>query len=321
MIISASLTTAFADNGRQLFVTSAVEGPNDTVTLPLYRGVSLGRTVYYIILDTSDGDLASRLGVNKSQKLANAANTEAVQRVTQTNGVIDFPATVNFGPERSVKPDLVTGFPPLEAIPGAVGEDDYSPLIQLPNGTVINAPHIANGTGRADKVISIDTAAMKVTLQETNGFQGGKPVKYLSTDATIPLAAALENVTLAPKLGKAPRVGDDSTASSRTSLAAFVNGQTGANNPQRQGLNSALLDGLDPLNVLRWNPSQGRYSPLWDVYPAAWTAAAIASGQNLRQTDWNTLQGLVDHGLVIGPGGAPFAAADFIVNGPIIRMR
>jgi hypothetical protein len=72
--------------------------------------------------------------------------------------------------------------------------------------------------------------------------------------------------------------------------------------------------------VLRWNPSQGRYSPLWDVHPAAWTSAAIAAGQNLRQTDWGTIQGLVDHGLITGPGGAPFGPGGFIVDCPIVSM-
>jgi hypothetical protein len=185
----------------------------------------------------------------------------------------------------------------------------------------VNAPQVANATGQADKVLAINWSSMRVTLEETDGFQGGKPVKYLSTDASFDVAAALENVTYAPRLNAAPTVGDDSTKSSRTSLAAFVNGQTGANNPQRQGLNSALLDGLSPLNILRWAPNQGRYSPLWDVNPAAWTDAAIASGQNLRQTDWGTLQGLVDKGLVTGPGGAPFGAAGFIVNCPIISQN
>jgi len=132
------------------------------------------------------------------------------------------------------------------------------------------------------------------------------------------VAATLENVTLAPALNFAPTLDNDGTDSSRASLAAFVNGQTGAANPQRQGLNSAILDGLSPLNVLRWNPSQGRYSPLWDVHLTAWTPAAIAAGQNLRQEDFGDILGLASHGLVTAPDGSPFAASGFIVNCPII---
>jgi hypothetical protein len=36
------------------------------------------------------------------------------------------------------------------------------------------------------------------------------------------------------------------------------------------------------------------------------------------QTDWNTIQGLVDHGRITGPGGASFGPAGFIVDCPII---
>lgn len=167
-------------------------------------------------------------------------------------------------------------------------------------------------------MIAIDLAGGTVTLEETSGFQGGKAVRYVSTDASHPLAAALENVTFAPALDAAPTLGDDGTDSSRTSLAAFVNGQTGAQNPERQGLNSAVLDGLSPLNILRWSPNQGRYSPLWDVHAAAWSAAAIASGANTRQTDFGDVLGLASHGLVTSPDGSPFSAAGIIVNCPII---
>jgi hypothetical protein len=317
---------ALAQSSRTLFVTSAVENPDGTVTLPLHRGVSHGQTVYYVITDTSDGTLSQTLGVNTSPKLANARNTPATQKVTVTNGIVEFPASVNFSPNH-----ILTApgpFPPAEFRAGAEGDAAYSPLAQLPDGTILNAPHVArdqNGDGQislfteaADKVVAIDIVKMTVTYRETNGFQGGKAVKYASFDASDPLAAALEDVTYAPALNAAPTVGDDSTASSRASLAAFVNGQTGVANPQRQGLNSAVLGDGDPLNVLRWNPKQGRNSPLWDVHLSAWTDAAIAAGANLRQTDWNTLQGLVDHGLITGPGGVSFQASGFIVNCPII---
>lgn len=309
--------TAEASGGSELFVSSAKEGPNNTVTLPLYRGMSGGQTIWYIILDASDSSNASRFGVNRSHKLANAAGTAAVQRVSLINGTLHFPATVNFGLSRLVVPGP-TGFPPLVATPGAQGEPGYSPLIQMPDGSIINAPHVANMSGRAAKVVAIDTSRGRVTMQETDGFQGGKAVRYLSTDASDPVAAALENVTLAPTLNAAPRAGDDSTDSSRASLAAFINGQTGAGNPNRQGLNSALLDGLDPLNILFWNPKQGRYSPLWDVNPAAWTAAAIAAGSNLVQKDFGQLLNLVQTGTVTGPGGTAFGPANFVVNCPII---
>jgi len=315
-----SLPASADSSSRRLFMTSAVEHGNDTATLPLHRGTSHGRTVYYVIFDSSDGNDADALGVNHPQKLANALGTAAVQRVSLVGGVIDFPASVDFTPNRAVAPGP-TGFPPALAQPGSIGEPGYSPLIQLPNGIVRNAPQVANDSGSHDKVVSIDTVNMRVTLRETNGVSNGSFVKYISTDSSDAGAAALEGSTYAPALNAAPFVDDDSTDSARASLGAFVNGQTGAANPQRQGLNSALLDGLDPLNVLRWTPNQGRYSPLWDVHPAAWTPAAIAARANNRQLDWGDLDNLVSHGLVTGPGGARFGAAGFIVNCPIVSSN
>lgn len=320
----ASLAARSADRasggGSRLFVTSGRENADGTVTLPLYRGTSKGRTVWYILLDASTGDAAKRWGINESQKLSHLRGTTAVQKVMMNNGALEFPASVDFTPVRSVTAGPM-GFPPAGFHIGAQGEDGYSPFVQLADGTILNAPIIANESGQADKVKHIDTAAGTVDFEETDGFSGGKPVRYVSTDASIELAAALENVTYAPALNGAPTVGQDGTDQARTGLIAFVNGQLGANNPNRQGLNSAVLDGLAPLNILRWAPNQGRYSPIWDVHPAAWTDRAIASGQNTRQTDFGTVQGLVDKGMVTGPGGAKFGAAGFVVNCPIISQR
>lgn len=72
------------------------------------------------------------------------------------------------------------GFPPAQAQPGAVGQTGYSPLIQMPNGIIVNASHIANNTGQADKVVSMDLVNNTVRYRETNGFQGGKPLHYAS---------------------------------------------------------------------------------------------------------------------------------------------
>lgn len=318
IVVFAAMAAPVAAGDRELFIRSAVENADGTATFPLYRGVSGGNDVWYILLDSSDGNTADRYGINRSQKLNNARGTGAVQKVTVVNGVIHFPATVNFSGAASVIADPVTGFPPKEALPGPVGEDGYSPLIELPNGVILNAPHVANGSGRAPKVTLIDLVKQTVNYQQTEGFQGGRRVKYVSTDSSSPIAAALENVTYARALDKAPRAGGDGTDSSRASLAAFINGQTGAANPQRQGLNSTLLDGLDPLNVLSWNPSQGRYSPLWDVFLAQWSAPVVAGGRNLRQRDFGTIENLAHDGQVTAPGGTPFAASGFIVNCPIV---
>src|SRR5215472_7355517 len=326
---------AIADGGQHFgtthfFIRSAQVNADFTqVTLPLFRGTSHGQTVYYVITDSSDRNDAATRGVNYAPKLANARGTAAVQIATVVNGVVDFPATVDFSPSPVLVPGP-TGFPPALAQPGAVGEKGYTPLIQMPNGTVLNAPQIArdaNGDGKidlfseaADKVVAIDLVKMTVTYRETRGFQGDNPVRYVSFDSSDLLAATLEDVTYAPALNAAPTLDDDSTASSRALLIAFINGQTGANNPQRQGLTSAARGEGDPLNLLRWNPGQGRYSPLWDVHLAEWTPQVVAAGQNLLQTDVGTVEGLISHGLVTGPGGAKFGASGFIVNCPIVVL-
>jgi len=313
-------SVAVAADTRTVFVSSAVENPADnTVSLPIHRGISHGATVWFVVLDASTDLAAGQFGANRSNKLANARGTVAVQKVQVINGVFQFPATVDFRPERVVVPGPA-GFPPLAAQPGAVGEPGYSPLIEMPDGTILNAPHIANDSGRADKVISLDTVARRVVYRETEGFANGRKVFYASTDSSSSVAATLENVTFAPQLDFLPSVGNDGTDSARASLAAFVNGQTGANNPQRQGLNSALLDGLDPRNVLRWTPNQGRYSPMWDVHLAKWSDTLVATGQNLLQKDFNDIQGLANHGFISAPDGQPFRASGFIVDCPIISQ-
>jgi hypothetical protein len=311
--VAAMARTDAGSGDRTLFIRSAVEQPGNKVTLPLYRGTSKGQTVWFIVLDASSSNAADRFGVNKAQKLENARGTAAVQKVhLAANGEIVFPGTVDFAPVREVG----GGFPPSPAHPGAVGDADYSPLIELPDGTVLNAPQIANATGRADKVVSLDTVNRRVTYLETDGFARGKAVKYVSTDASDELAATLEDVTLAPRLNAAPFAGGDGTDSARASLAAFLNGQTGAGNPNRQGLNSAVADGLDPLNLLAWNPTQGRYSPLWDVHLAVWT---VPTEQRIRQVEFAAVEDLAEKGLVTGPGGA-FGPAGFIVNCPIVSQ-
>jgi hypothetical protein len=307
----------------RLFITSAVEHSNGTVTLPLHQGISNGQTVYYVVTDASDGSVATAMGVNTAQKLANAANTAGVETVSvDPDGTIVFPATVNFNPAPgfTLTPGP-TGFPPAAANPPAVGDPGYSPLIERPDGVVLNAPQVANNTGHANKVVSIDFANKTVTYKETNGFQGGKALRYASFDSSDPVAATIEHVTYAPALNNLPTLNDDSTASSRASLAAFTNGQTGATNPNRQGLNSAILDGLDPLNVLRWNPTQGRYSPLWDAHLTQWQ---VPVAQRTQQTDFGNIQNLADHGTVVGfngtAQGTTFAAGGIIVNCPIVAF-
>jgi hypothetical protein len=85
----------------------------------------------------------------------------------------------------------------------------------------------------------------------------------VGADASDPLAATLENVPFVPLLAKTP-------AAALIDLVAFTNGQTGKDSPQRQGLQSAIKDGLSPLNIAANTPASPAYSPLWAVNLAKW---------------------------------------------------
>lgn len=307
---------SLAQNGARVFVPGAVLNPDHTVTLPLHRGRSGDQTVWFITTEASDSNHAQAWGTSVSAKLLNARRTAAVQKVTvDPDGTIVFPATVDFSPTHVITPGPA-GFPPIAAAPGATGNAGYSPLIQLPDGAVLNAPQIANDTGQADKVRDLNAAQRTVRYLLTDGFARGNRVVYVSTESSDPGAAAIEDVTYAPTLNAAPFAGGDGTNSARASLAAITNGQTGAGNPQRQGLNSALLGDGDPLNVLAWLPKQGRYSPLWDVHLTHW-----APGQTpTRQTEFAHVADLAAAGKVTGFPNGPWGPSGFIVNCPIIAQ-
>ena len=324
------------------FLPDTVQGPTSftenagptIVTYPLYHGTSRGRGVSYVITDASNLSVARALGVNYTPKLAQAARTAAVQDSTSQVGSgngIDFPASVDFSPTH-VLTRSATGFPPAAAQAGAVGEPGYSPLVQVvfrDQTVVLDAPQIANATGQADKIVAIAGDHKTVSYRETDGCYDNESVHYASFDASNPVAAAIEDVTYAPSLDAAPAPGcaDAMVAApncSRESLIAFTNGQTGAANPQRQGLNAAILDGPPPLNILQEIPeqkSQFDYSPMWDVHQATWTDAAVMAGLNVRQTEFSAaLQQVADGNATGFPAGSQFGASGFIVNCPVVSL-
>jgi len=323
------------------FEPPATQGPTSfrensgptIVTYKLYRGTSHGRRVLYVITDASKRSVAQALGVNFTPKLAKAAGTIAVERSTSHihggNG-IKFPATVNFAPVRVLVPSA-TGFPPLQAKPGAVGRPGYSPLVQVVfrgKTVVLDAPQIANSSGQADKVVSISFSGNTVRYRETDGCYDDESVHYTSFDASDPVAAAIEDVTFAPNLNAVPSAGcadpGGTSPCGRESLIAFTNGQTGIHNVQRQGLNAAILDHLSPLNNLKEVPHPGAlfdYSPMWDIHLETWTAAAVTGGMNVRQTDFPAALKQVTDGLATGfPAGSPFGPSGFVVNCPVVSL-
>ena len=320
-----------AGPGHFLFSVSACENPAATVaTLPLHRGTSRGRTVWYVVTDSSNAADAGQRGVNFAPKLARARATAAVQVVRETGGVIDFPATVDFRHTRVLVPGA-SGFPPADAAPPSVGEAGYSPLAQLPDGTVINAPQIANDTGHAARVVQLDTAGMRIRYRETVGWYADKHVHYASFDASSAIVAALEGVTLAPALDAAPRVDDeDAATSTREAMIAVTNGPTGTSNPSRQGLSSALVDKLDPDNILHETPvlplhadiGSTDYSPMCDVRFAEWTRDAINAGDRgeLQSFDAAMTRAGSTPPKVTGFQGVQFAAVGTLVNCSLISI-
>jgi hypothetical protein len=254
--------------------------------------------------------------------------------------VVNFPGTVSFGHQHVVVAGP-NGFPPSKYSPPSIGDALYSPLIQLPDGTVENAPQVANNSGQAAKVVLLDTVHMKVEYRATMGFYENKEVHYASFDASIPLAAALEDVTLAPNLNFVPSPGDEGmTTSAREELIAFTNGPVGVNNPQAQGLSYAILSGVpfeSPRNLLHEAPTlpyhsdvgSTLYSPMWDVHLATWTPDAIAAGDRYQLRDVDTvLQTEVAANPDIGPGdvsvtglnGAAFGPSGFVVDCPLVSI-
>ncbi|MEA2409534.1 MAG: hypothetical protein QOC77_95 [Thermoleophilaceae bacterium] len=315
--------------GHFRFITSGCENATSTIAqFPLQKGTSGGKTVWYVVTDSSSKADALARHVNYAPKLANAIGTPGVQTVKETNGVIDFPATVNFSPKREIQPGP-GGFPPAKASPPSVGNAGYSPLIKLPSGIVINAPQIANDSGQADKAIKLDMAKGTVLYQETEGRYEDKHVHYASFESGNPIAATIEDVTYAPAFNTIPKAGDvGMKTSARERLIAFINGPTGIANPGRQGINSTILDSADPHNILQevpvlpQHPDVGAllYTPGWDVHFAEWTPEATNSGARVEIQSGDELDLRVQMKLVTGPGGKKFGPSNFTVNCPLISI-
>ena len=315
-------------------------GPLDekkkTIELPLYQGkmAGSGESVWYILTDTTDAANAAALGLNHSSKLSYGATGRGARNATLLKGgVLEFESgKVDFSPQRRVTPATgASPFPPTEAIAGSVGDRNYSPLVRIVNagGHVYNAPIIAfNATpaqmvigGRPnaamvhDKVVSFNFAQGTVTLALTPGFSFGRPVLYLSTEASAELVAAMEGATLAPGLGDIATGVDDSAFSAVERIFVFLNGARGCDNPQRQGLEAALTDGGAPINVLGGIPSLSTdYSPLWDLNLGEWTAAARSKNFGARMIDEFQTLAMVDAGLLTGPGGSKYGSVGIIIN-------
>jgi hypothetical protein len=323
----------------QLLKTGPVNDQNGTITVPLYLGhMRNGTNVWYILTDVDNADLAAELGLNFSAKMSFMANAARTANLDQNGDLVFDKGTVDFTPVRSITAGPVgQEFPPVAFQPGSVGDQDYSPFVQVVNagGVIYNAPIVAfrqnagdinfpNGnvdySKVHDQVVAIDTTNMTVTLNLINGFSFGKPVWYLSMDASIPLAAAIEHNTFAPLMARLHLGSDDSFASPVERIFIATNGAEGCANPQRQGLSADLQDGFRPNNVLGGIPTVATdYSPAWDAQLFEWTQDAISKGYRGQVREEFQILTFVQDGLLTGPGGAKFGSSGFSINCPIVQ--
>lgn len=324
----------------QLLKSGKIDLDARTITLPLYQGkMKDGRKVWYVLTDTTDAGNATALGLNYSAKLTYAAVGRTARHATleKDTSLTFHSGTVDFSPKRRVVPgEAPNFFPPKVAEPGSIGDQDYSPLVAIDNagGMIYNAPIVAFNVEAShidfcggnpdysrvhDKVVRICPKTQTVTLQLTEGLSFGRPVLYLSLDANDAVPAALEGVTLAPALKDITVGHDDSAFSATERIFLFANGPTGKENPQRQGLDSALSDGLSPLNVLGGIPTVATdYSPLWDLNLGVWTKESIEKSYRSRMTGEFQILDFAEKGFITGPNGGPFGSTGLIVNCPIV---
>ncbi len=309
--------------------------PRGTVTLPLFKGAvktpSGLKPAWYIVLDAGDQAEADRLGVNFSKKLPNAGDA-ARPATRRADGTFLFESgLVDFSPNRVVVPGPENrAFPPTVAQPGSVGDENYSPLVRV-DDIVYDAPIVAAAVEDAainfpggkpdyglvhDQVIAIDPANRTVTLSLINGYSFGKPVFYISTDSSDPTVSAIEANTFAPRMSRVEVGIDDIARSAVERIFIATNGASrgGCNNPQRQGLSAALLDGHRPNNTFGGIPTiASDYSPVWDANLYEWTDEAIENGYRGLLTEEFRILKLARDGYITGPNGAPFGSA-----GPVI---
>lgn len=277
-LVLLAIPALAADLPREQIVLSSalhVDAEANTVTLPLFRGDVDGRSVWYIVTDSSDAADARARGVVHAPLLARAGH---VQMAVQHGQGLRFAAAPDFSPHRQVVAGAA-GYPPQAAAPGGQAPPAYSPLVRIQGQeTILNAPIVAVGDGpfdrgaTADRVLAIDTEKRHVTLLLSHGFAEGRRVVYISTEASDAGVAALERAIHVPQLG----AGEADIA-----LLVVPNG------PSEQGLQQFLRHGRaeaeatlanaaqlgSPHNILTAFP-MGRtatgYSPLWSVTKVEW---------------------------------------------------
>ena len=72
----------------------------------------------------------------------------------------------------------------------------------------------------------------------------------------------------------------------------------------------AVLGGIPTINL--------DYSPMWRVFPAKWTSAAIQRGYRSRMTDAIHIEDMASKGFIKSIDDGTLRAVGFIVNCPVV---
>jgi hypothetical protein len=319
----------------KLFLTSGqVDLAREVVTLPLHHGrLASGEAVWFVLTDVSDFATSKKMGLTWAPGLAKAKDLTST-RVAEMDDSGNFTfksGRVDFSPSQKLAAgDAPNLFPPKTARAGSVGDAHYSPLVRVTNDKdiVFNAPVIAFNVGPekisfcngspdysvvTDSVASICPDKGTVDLKLRFGLANGKHLRYLSFDANSEESAALESSTFAP-------AESDILQSGATEVIyTIVNGNMGAKDPNRQGLESALNGEGPSLDVLaHFKEISAGYSPMWDVRLAEWTKEAISKDQRKLITDGDDLEAKSASGLLVSPAGGPVKTTGNLVNCPVV---
>jgi hypothetical protein len=319
----------------KLFLTSGqVDLKREIIRLPLHRGrLSSGETVWFVLTDVSDLDTSGKMGLTWAPTLSDAEDLAStrVADMDESNNFTFKSGRVSFSPVQTLAAgEAPNQFPPKLWRAGSVGDAHYSPLVRVENrdNIVFNAPMIAFNVGPekisfcngnpdysvvTDSVASICPENGTVDLKLRFGFADGKHLRYLSFDANTEKSATLEASTFAP-------AESDVLQSGATQIIyTIVNGKTGRNDPDRQGLNSALSGEGPSLDILAdFQEISPGYSPMWDVQLAEWSKDAIETKQRKLITDGEDLIAKSKAGLLVSPSGGPVRTTRNLVNCPVV---
>jgi hypothetical protein len=334
-----------------------------TARFPMYQGWETTpngevRESYYVITEASDRELARELGVIFAPRMANAIGSGGESSSTWTeDGRLVFESYVDFSLKRNLVASgdsadgILRGFPPQEVSSGAVAGAEWSSYVVLP-GTdiVINAQIVANSSGIHDRIPhpdgnspaqeddlnnpNLSIARASVVMQLLDGWHDDKPYYFhIVTDTSDPAPAAIELGVFAPKLANLPTFGEF-PGGSMLPFSPTANGRTFDNGDGYgvQGLNAASLSDRqvqDPTNTFPIDPSDERYSPMWDAHITEFTVPE-ADRPILRSFD--QINDLLAQGILIpfrGNGNpSPLAnslsdrltATGAIINCPVITQ-